>query len=49
MLNRQKDLCETEIATLHEKGKGLLKLLNEVLLERTGTKHPDGSFVGWNI
>ena len=49
MLNRKKDLCETEIATLHEKGKGLLKLLNEVLPERTGTKHPDGSFVGWNI
>ena len=49
MLNRKQDLCESDIVTLHEKGKSLLTLLNEVLPERTGAIHADGSLAGWNI
>ena len=49
LLNRKKHICESDLANLHEKGKNLLRLLNEVLPERTGTKQADGNLSGWNI
>ena len=49
MLNRKQHLCESDISTLHEKAKDLLGVLNEVLPDRTGSMHGDGTKVGWNI
>lgn len=49
MLNRKQHLCESDISTLHEKAKDLLRVLNEVLPDRTGSMHGDGTKVGWNI
>ena len=49
LLNRKQHLCESDISNLHEKGKDLLRLLSEVLPERTGTKQRNGSLAGWNI
>ena len=49
MLNRKQHLCESDISTLHEKAKDLLRVLNEVLPDRTGSMHEDGIKVGWNI
>jgi hypothetical protein len=46
-------LCEnitkTLIAILHEKARNLLRMLNEILPERTGTKQKNGYLLGWNI
>ena len=48
LLNRKKHFCESDIANLH-KTESLLRLLNEVLPERTDTKQDDGNLSGWNI
>jgi hypothetical protein len=49
LLNRKQNICESEIAILHEKARNLLRMLNEILPERTGTKQRDGNLLGWNI
>jgi len=49
LLNRRQHLCESDIVALHEKARNLLRLLNEVMPERTGSTLPDGTLLGWNL
>ena len=48
LLNRRQHLCESDIVALHEKARNLLRLLNEVMPERTGSTLPD-DLLGWNF